>query len=67
LYPKPLEIEGETHYSGTMTLSGNGNVQEWNALTGEIVSWDMIDARDGTVHVHLSLEPWETKFIVIGP
>jgi len=49
------------------TLVGHGSAQVWDAASGEIIS--VLDAvtQDAAVRVPLKLEPYESRFIVIGP
>jgi hypothetical protein len=51
----------------TATLDGHGQVQEWDATTGAIHPMAGVPAADGTVAVPLVLEPYESRFVVIGP
>ncbi len=47
-------------------LAGNGDAQEWNAMTGKIDIIDDISLEHELVKLSLELEPYETKFIIIG-
>ncbi len=49
----------------TITLSGKGKVQLWDAMTGEIQDIsDVVTAQEG-IKINFQLEPWSTRFIVI--
>jgi hypothetical protein len=49
------------------TPAGSGQVQVWDAATGRIepLAGDTIE--NGAVRLKLEMEPYQTKFIVIGP
>ena len=47
-------------------LVGNGQVQEWDAMTGKIHKIEGTSSDNGHVKYALDLEPYGTKFIVIG-
>ena len=49
-----------------VTLSGNGKVQEWDAMTGKIRNMEGSSSDDGYITRTLDLEPYGTRFIVIG-
>ncbi|MFO7657128.1 MAG: glycosyl hydrolase [Bacteroidales bacterium] len=49
-----------------ITLSGEGTVQEWNAMTGEIEKLMPMASDKGMISMKLELEPYGTKFIIIG-
>jgi hypothetical protein len=59
--------ESDKVQSNTAALSGKGNVQVWDASTGKISPMKGARAGRGTVSINLVLEPFESKFIVIGP
>ncbi len=48
------------------TLAGKGQVQEWNAMSGQIRKIDASSLDTGQVTFALNLEPSETKFIIVG-
>jgi len=48
------------------TLSGGGPVQVWDANAGTIGPADNTAAGNGTVRLRLELEPFGTRFIVVG-
>ena len=49
----------------TITLSGKGKVQLWDAMTGEIQDIaDVVTIQEG-IRINLQLEPWSTRFFVI--
>jgi hypothetical protein len=58
--------ESTEKQSRKATLAGNGRVQEWNALTGEIEILESASSENGFVQLSLGLEPYETKFIIVG-
>jgi hypothetical protein len=47
-------------------LSGSGNVQFWDAMSGAITDIANVKNIGDGVRVPLNLQPWETKFIVVG-
>ena len=51
----------------TATLAGRGAVQVWDATSGTIHPLAGAAQADGTVAVPLTLEPQETRFVVVGP
>jgi hypothetical protein len=48
------------------TLAGKGQVQIWDAMTGDIKTISGNSSKDGFIHLPLELKPYETSFIVIG-
>jgi hypothetical protein len=48
------------------TLSGSGPSQTWDANTGEISNVFATASGKGAVHLHLNLNPNESRFIVVG-
>ena len=59
--------ESDKVQSNTAALSGKGDVQVWNPSTGKISTIKVFKAGKGTVSFPLVLDPFESKFIVIGP
>jgi alpha-L-rhamnosidase len=51
----------------TATLAGNGQAQVWDAASGTIHKMTDATAGGGSVKLSLVLEPYESKFIVLGP
>lgn len=47
-------------------LAGSGHVQKWDAMTGEIEILTGINQDKRVMQLNLELEPYETKFIIIG-
>lgn len=47
-------------------LSGNGQAQEWNAMTGKIRNMGSASSDNGYLTLSLDLEPYGTRFIVIA-
>jgi hypothetical protein len=47
-------------------LAGKGKARYWNAMTGEIEAITSTTLDNGLVRVNLELEPYQTKFIIIG-
>ncbi len=58
--------EGDESVDRHVTLAGTGKIQEWNAMTGEITPVSGEKAGTDRVATRLNLEPWETRFIVVG-
>jgi hypothetical protein len=48
------------------TLAGRGQAQAWNAMTGKIEAVTSTSLDNGLVRLNLGLEPYQTKFIIIG-
>jgi len=59
--------ESDQAQSRTATLAGSGQVQVWDATSGTIQPAAGVAKADGGVAVPLTLEPYESKFVVIGP
>ena len=59
--------ESDKAQSSNATLSGKGQAQVWDATTGRISPLTGIKTGKGTVTLPLALDPFESKFIVIGP
>jgi len=59
--------ESDKAQSNTAALSGKGDVQVWDATTGKISTLKGFKAGKGTVSFPLVLDPFESRFIVIGP
>ena len=47
-------------------LVGSGQAQDWDAMTGKVKAMDCVPLENGRVRLTLELEPYQTKFIVIG-
>jgi len=58
--------EGKEKQSLNITLEGKGELQVWNAMTGEVSNLQNVVIGKDTQTVPLVFEPWETKFIVIS-
>lgn len=48
-----------------VTLAGRGKVQFWDTMTGQIENISS-SAKGKSVEIELALEPWETRFIIVG-
>src|SRR5664280_1481877 len=59
--------ESDKAQSRDAILSGKGQVQVWDAATGRISLLTAIKTGNGTVSLPLVLEPFESRFIIIGP
>jgi hypothetical protein len=59
--------ESDKLQSNTAALSGKGQVQVWDAATGKIAPLKGVKAGKGIVSFPLVLDPFESRFIVIGP
>jgi hypothetical protein len=59
--------ESEKPQSNTAALPGKGQVQVWNPSTGKISPLKGVKAGKGIIRFPLVLEPYESRFIVIGP
>ncbi len=51
----------------TAFLAGKGQAQIWDAMTGRIETIDGAASENGFVRLPLELEPYETRFVFIGP
>jgi hypothetical protein len=49
-----------------VTIAGKGQAQHWNAMSGEIQNVDATALDNGRINFTLNLEPYQTKFIIIG-
>ncbi|MDA3817255.1 MAG: glycosyl hydrolase [Prolixibacteraceae bacterium] len=58
--------ESEENQSFNVKLEGTGNVQVWDAMTGDISDIANVKNNDDGVIAPLNLKPWETRFIVVG-
>lgn len=59
--------ESTEKQSRKATLAGSGQAQVWDAAKGCIETLSGASSENGFVRLPLVLEPYETKFIVIGP
>jgi hypothetical protein len=59
--------ESDQAQSRTATLAGSGQAQIWNAFTGKITTVNGARSAKGTLGLPLLLEPYESRFIIIGP
>jgi hypothetical protein len=53
--------------SRTALMAGRGRAQLWDAASGRIEALAGAPAANGSLQVPLVFEPYESKFIVIGP
>jgi len=58
--------ESNQPQSHTTTVAGSGKVQVWDATSGIIAPLTSAKAEKGNVRFSLVLEPYESKFIVVG-
>ena len=58
--------ESTEKQSRTAVLAGSGQAQVWDAASGRIEALSDISSEKGVVRLPLVLEPYETKFIIIG-
>ena len=59
--------ESTEKQSHQAVLTGSGRAQVWDAATGRIETLAGAAAEKGVMRLPLTLEPYETKFIIIGP
>jgi hypothetical protein len=59
--------ESDQAQSRTAILAGRGQVQVWDANSGTITPLSGATAEKDTLRFSLVLEPYESKFVVIGP
>lgn len=57
--------EGDESQEFGVTLSGKGDVQHWDATNSQIIDIHY-EVKDKNVVTSLKLDPWETKFVVVG-
>ena len=58
--------ESTKQHVRNVTLAGKGQTQEWDAMNGIIRKIDASSSDTGHIKFLLELEPYETKFIVVG-
>lgn len=58
--------ESQEKQSCKATLAGSGQMQVWDPTTGDIKPLASASSEQTVVHLTLELEPYGTKFIVIG-
>jgi hypothetical protein len=58
--------EGADRVMAEATVEGRGDAQVWNAETAEIRALPAPAAEGGRIRVPLTLDGWESKFIVVG-
>lgn len=49
-----------------VTLTGKGQVQFWDGMTGQIENVSGIVNSKNGVEIEIALEPWETRSIIVG-
>lgn len=59
--------ESDQRQSRQATLAGSGVVQIWDAASGQIEVLSGALSQNGTARLPLSLAPYESRFLVIGP
>ncbi|MBS7607041.1 glycoside hydrolase [Candidatus Bathyarchaeota archaeon] len=59
--------EGEEKIRCKATVEGKGSVQIWDAELGQNISLEGRQIASNKVNFLLELEPYETKFILVGP
>jgi hypothetical protein len=59
--------ESDQAQSRSVTLAGSGQAQIWDPFTGKITTVNSARSARGTVSLPLLLEPYESRFIIIGP
>ena len=57
--------EGDEQQELNVTLAGTGDLQAWDAMTGHVADLSAEVAEKGHISTRLTLEPWETRFLVI--
>jgi hypothetical protein len=57
--------EGDTPFSGTVSLAGSGRLEEWDAMTGKVRPVSGASAAGGTVRAPLDLPSHATRILVI--
>ncbi|HKJ41254.1 MAG TPA: glycosyl hydrolase, partial [Sunxiuqinia sp.] len=57
--------EGESPVNTKMTLGGKGEVERWNAVTGETRKIES-EQQGNSVQLKMNLAPWETKVFVVS-
>jgi len=58
--------EGTQKLTNKVTLAGKGKAESWNAFSGKIETISGATSNKGFVSLPLTLEPYETKFIIIN-
>lgn len=57
--------EGDETLNQHVTLAGEGSLQVWDAMSGEVADLPEEVAGNGFIKTEITLEPWETRFLVI--
>lgn len=58
--------ESQESQSCQAELAGNGQLQIWDAMTGEIEVLPAVSSEKGSIKLDLELKGYESKFIVVG-
>jgi hypothetical protein len=58
--------EGDEPQELNITLSGTGTLQVWDAMTGQVADLPAEVMDKGYITTGLTLDPWETRFLVIA-
>ena len=58
--------ESTEKQSCSANLHGNGKTQLWDAKTGTVNAMESVPFENGYVRIKLELEPYQTKFFVVG-
>lgn len=58
--------ESDQAQNQTVTLAGKGLAQFWDAMNGQIKNVNSMVKDKHKIEIELALEPWETRFIIIG-
>lgn len=58
--------EGDTAIESNLILQGNGKIQSWDAISGEIKEIAEAKAISNGTQIYLKLKPWETRIVVIA-
>lgn len=59
--------EGDQEQSFQATLAAKGQVQVWDAWTGNVETWSEVADETDEARVALTLLPYESRFIVVVP
>lgn len=58
--------EGDERFEQKITLTGKGKIQVWDAMNGKVMEYPGKATDANRVEVDLILDPWETRFLVVG-
>ena len=58
--------ESDQEQTRTVTLTGSGDVQAWDAFSGDMIPMPDSISKSGKVQMSVTLKPYETRLLVVG-